>query len=308
MEKIAKPRLLVIGGTGFIGHHLLDATQNDWHVTSISLTPPSSKRFVKSVNYLHLDLKDFEAANAALAGSFDYVVNLGGYIDHTLFKDGGQHVIYDHFFALQNLILILSKKSIKRFVHVGSSDEYGNSPAPQVEEFREQPISPYSFGKLANTHFLQMLYRTERFPAIILRLFLTYGPNQDEKRFLPQVINACLRGEEFAASEGRQLRDFTYVKDVVSAIILALQTKEAEGHVLNIASGEPVSIRSIIETVQKVIGGGRAQYGAIPYRPKENMTLYGSTQKAKQLLGWSSKTTFQAGLLQTIEFAKNDVV
>ena len=71
-----------------------------------------------------------------------------------------------------------------RFVQIGSSDEYGNIKAPQHEESREHPISPYSIGKLASTQFLQMLHRTEGFPAVILRPFLIYGPGQDNKRFI----------------------------------------------------------------------------------------------------------------------------
>ena len=81
-------------------------------------------------------------------------------------------------------------------------------PPPQCEELREQPISPYSLAKVASTHFLQMLQRTEGFPAVVLRLFLTYGPHQDNRRFLPQIIQACLRDDEFAVSDGHQLRDF----------------------------------------------------------------------------------------------------
>ena len=73
---------------------------------------------------------------------------------------------------------IFSGMNIKRFVQIGSSDEYGNIKAPQQEESREHPISPYSIGKLASTQFLQMLHRTEGFPAVILRPFLIYGPDK----------------------------------------------------------------------------------------------------------------------------------
>jgi len=301
LEVLTKPRLLVIGGTGFIGHHLLAATKDDWCVTSISLKPPSAERFVDSVRYLHLDLTDFHAVKNELVDEYEYVVNLGGYIDHTLFKDGGQILIDTHFGAIQNLISILSRNSLKRFVQIGSSDEYGNSPAPQQEDMRELPISPYSLAKVASTHFLQMLHGTEGFPGVILRLFLTYGPHQDANRFLPQIIKACLKDEEFAASDGNQLRDFCYVRDVVRAILLALQTKCVEGHIVNIASGHPVSIRSVIESVQKIVGGGRPQYGAIPYRTAENMALYASTQKAEKLLGWCPEVVFEMGLKQTID-------
>ena len=301
LEALVKPRLLVVGGTGFIGHHLLAATKDDWNVTSISLNPPSSKRLVNSVEYVQLDLTDFDAVKATLIEDYDYVVNLGGYIDHTPFKDGGQILIDAHFCALKNLIATLSRKSLKRFVQIGSSDEYGNLPPPQRENMREQPISPYSLAKVASTYFLQMLHRTEGFPGVILRLFLTYGPHQDERRFLPLIIRACLADEEFAVSEGNQLRDFCYVKDVVRAILMTLRTEHVDGHVFNIASGHPVSIRSIIESVQKMVCGGRPQYGSIPYRTEENMALYASTQKAEQYLNWTPEIAFEIGLKQTID-------
>lgn len=302
METIGKPRLLVIGGTGFIGHHLLAAAKNDWQVTSVSLNPPTQQRFVSSVRYVNVDLVDFNATKIALEEGFEYVVNLGGYIDHKLFTEGGENVIQSHFFALQNLIAALPRKSLKRFVHIGSSDEYGDSPAPQFENLREAPISPYSLAKMAGTHLLQMLCKTESFPSVILRLFLVYGPGQGEKRFLSQIVKACLRDDEFSTSEGTQIRDFCFVEDVVRAILLALQTKNIEGQVFNIASGVPVSIRSVIENVQNIVGGGRPHYGSLPYRVGENMELYADIQKAKNMLHWQPKINIEEGLKQTIRF------
>ena len=146
-----------------------------------------------------------------------------------------------------------------------------------------------------------MLFRTEGFPGVILRLFLTYGPNQDEKRFLPQIIKACLRGDDFPVSEGFQYRDFCYVEDVIRAILLALRTNDVEGNVFNIASGRPVLIRSVIENVQQYVGRGRPLFGEIPYRPEESMSLYANIQKAADLLGWFPEVTFEMGLKLTIE-------
>jgi len=301
LEAIEKPRLLVVGGSGFIGSHLLAVTKDDWQVTSISLNPPSPQRFVNSVRYLQLDLTDFEVARATLVDDYDYVVNLGGYIDHTLFKDGGRILIDAHFHALKNLIAILSRKSLKRFVQIGSSDEYGSLPAPQCEESREQPISPYSLAKVASTHFVQMLSRTEGFPGVVLRLFLTYGPYQKKDRFLPQIIKACRQNEEFPVSEGGQFRDFCYVEDVVNAIILAFRAKDLEGQVFNIGSGTPTTIREVIERVQILVGGGLPQYGALSYRVEENMALYANIQKAQEKLGWSPKVAMDEGLRKTID-------
>jgi UDP-glucose 4-epimerase len=224
VEKMNSPHLLVIGGTGFIGHHLLRAShQKDWKMTSVSLNPPPKERFIEDVCYLNFDMTDSNLVKKHLDKEFDYVVNLGGYINHKLFKDGGRNIIDTHFITTQNLVEFLPRNKLKRFVQIGSSDEYGDAPAPQNENMREQPISPYSLAKVASTHFLQMLHRTENFPAVILRLFLTYGPGQDTRRFLPHIICSCLKDVTFPASFGGQLRDFCYIEDTIRAILQALQ-------------------------------------------------------------------------------------
>jgi nucleoside-diphosphate-sugar epimerase len=105
-----------------------------------------------------------------------------------------------HFGGVQNILQSVNLDSLKRFVQIGSSDEYGNLSAPQTEDMRESPISPYSLGKAASTQLLQMLYSTEGLPTVILRLFLVYGPGQDLRRFIPQVIQGCLSSGYFPTS------------------------------------------------------------------------------------------------------------
>ena len=301
--------LLVIGGTGFIGHHLLNYVQQmSWEVTSVSLNPPTEERFVDGVRYLHFDMLDQTLVKKHLDEDFDFVVNLGGYINHKLFYNGGRGLIDQHFLALQNLIEVIPFSNLKRFVQIGSSDEYGNAPAPQHEELREQPISPYSLAKAASTHFLQMLHLTENFPAVILRLFLNYGPGQDSGRFLPQTISGCLADRTFPTSAGLQLRDFCYVGDTVSAIMQTLVVPEAVGNIFNIASGEPVSIREMTEKIRTLTGYGKPQYGEVPYRIGENMSLYANISKAKRILKWESSTSLDIGLKKTIDWFVNDRV
>jgi len=297
------PHLLVIGGTGFIGHHLLKASlQKDWQVSSVSLNPPTKGRFVDGISYLYLDLTDRLLVKDALGEDFDYVVNLGGYINHQLFKDGGRKLIDTHFTTTQNLLENLPRSKLKRFVQIGSSDEYGNAPAPQHEELREQPITPYSLAKTACTHFLQMLHRTEKFPAVTLRLFLTYGPGQDSGRFMPQIIRGCLNDKSFPTSRGEQLRDFCYVDDTVGAILQALKVPRVEGEIFNIASGKAVSIRTMIEKICTLLGSGKPGYGEVSYRHGENMALYADISKAKNNLKWEPLTSLEEGLTKTIDY------
>lgn len=301
-------RLLVVGGSGFIGRHVVaHAVARGWSVTSLSLSGARGE-VLPGVIHVAADITDPGNLRAALpATSFEYVVNCGGYIDHTLYFRGGREVLEAHFSGLINIMDRLDRSVLRGFVNIGSSDEYGGMPAPQVETLREVPISPYSLGKVAATHLLQMLYRTEAFPATTLRLFLTYGPGQDSHRFLPQIISGCLRDKAFPVSAGGQLRDFCHVRDTVAAVFAALQAPAARGEVINIGSGEPVSIRKMIELVQALAGSGRPEYGVIPYRAGENMELYPDISKAQRLLGWQPSVELEDGLQETIRWVKEQL-
>lgn len=305
-REFSNSKILIVGGTGFIGQHLSSrCLKAGADVTCIGVSAEKYLKDNSTENFkmLKVDVRNKNELKMRLNGKcFDYVFNLGGYIDHLPYSKGGRELIEQHFTGTLNLIDCLDWKNLKGFVQVGSSDEYGDAPAPQHEGLREMPVSPYSLGKVASTHYLQMLSRTEGFPGVVLRFFLVYGPRQDERRFLPQIIKGCLKDESFEATKGEQLRDFCYVDDVVDAMIKAALLPEAKGHVINIASGAPISIRSMIEKVVGLIGKGRPLFGARPYREGESMGLYADVTLAKTLLGWQAQTSLDEGLRKTIEY------
>jgi nucleoside-diphosphate-sugar epimerase len=299
--------ILIVGGTGFIGSHLTERCLKDTpHVTVLGLRAKNSKLPINEENFLEVDIRNKEQLNSVLKNrSFDYVFNLAGFIDHMPYFNGGREVIESHFNGLMNLIDCLDKESLKSFVQIGSSDEYGNAPAPQKETIRETAISPYSLAKTAASHFIQTLYRTEKFPGVVLRLFLVYGPGQDTGRFLPQIIEGCLKGAEFKTSKGEQLRDFCYIEDAVEAMIKAALNPEARGCIVNIASGIPVSVKEVIEKVMRIVGAGTPLWGVYPYREGENMELYADIALAKELLDWRPCTSLEEGLKKTVDFYRN---
>ncbi len=296
---------MITGATGFIGKHLAARCLQDTpHVFRLSFCGNGAvEEDGKCKSVVRADLKDKSGLRAVLGeNNFDYVFNLGGYIYHTPYLGGGRELLEVYFTGLMNLIDCLNTEKLKGFVQVGSSDEYGDLPSPQREDMRERPISPYSAAKTAATHFIQMLARTESFPGVVLRPFLVYGPGQDNRRFLPQIIKACLRNEEFKTSAGIQLRDFCYVKDVAEAMILAATTLAAKGAVINIGSGVPVTIKAVVEKLVGMAGGGKPLWGTIPYREGENMELYPDTSLARKLLGWEPVIDFDTGLKQTVDY------
>lgn len=303
MVNAKKDKLLIVGGTGFIGKSLAkSAIAKGYDVVVLSLNPPSEIERLGDVEYIQADITNIDSLSKKSIVDIEYVVNLSGYINHSKFLDNGDKTIDVHFGGVKNLLQVLNWNKLKRFVQIGSSDEYGSASAPQHESLREHPISSYAVGKAASTQLLQMLARTENFPAVILRLFLVYGPGQDGSRFLPQIVKGCLADKEFGVSSGGQLRDFCYIDDVSDGILRALNSDNVNGEVINLASGEPVSIRTMIANVQACIGKGSPMFGQVAYRVGENMELYADTSKARILLNWSPKTTIQNGIKKTVDY------
>ena len=297
-----REKLLIVGGTGFIGKNLTQkAVENGFSTTVLAYSLPHTSSQFSQAEYLQADIANLNQLKKILKNrKFDYVVNLSGYIDHSSFLCGGRELIRTHFDGVQNLLQIIDWSYLKKFVQIGSSDEYGNQKAPQIEDIRESPISSYSAGKVFSTHLLQMLHKTENLPVVILRLFLVYGPGQDNKRFLPQIIDGCSLGLNFPASEGAQLRDFCYVDDISKGILMSLKNKDAEGEIINLASGQSISIREVIEIVRDIVGKGCSEYGKIPYRVGENMNLYANIEKANNILNWKPETSIEDGINKTI--------
>jgi len=302
-------RLLIIGGTGFIGQHLaLSAKNQNLHVTSLSRSNKTFKNSNNLDSFVNIDLKDIETLTDFFnKNSFEYVVNLSGYIDHRGFSDGGIEVIKDHFISSLYIVNLLNRNHLKRYVAVGSSDEYGLLPSPQNETYRESPISPYSFAKTANCHFLEMLYRSENFPVTILRPFLVYGPGQSLDRLVPHSIINCIKNEEFSLTSGKQIRDFCFVEDIVEAILLAIESESALGETINLGSGRPLGVRNLVMMIKELCGGGAPVFGSKKSLKYENPSLYPELSKAKNLLGWEPKYSIEEGLLKTIAFYSETV-
>jgi len=306
-EEPNKKSLLVVGGTGFIGRYAVKkGVTNGYQVTVIARKPPIVSEKIKNVDYLCADISIYhDVYNLIRSKKFTHVINLSGNMNHATLENGGKEVIESHFIGLMNLIRSLNRDFLQSFVQIGSSDEYGNCDAPQNEDYDCFPSSNYAFAKLCANNFLLMLSKTEQFPAIMVRLFLVFGPNQDSQRFLPQVIRACLEDKNFPVSKGEQLRDFCFVEDAVDGIFFALESKGLFGNIFNIASGKPIKIKDMVDYIVGLIGMGHPVFGAIPYRENENMNLYANVSKANKLLNWKASGSLDNSLNKTIEYYRS---
>lgn len=297
-------KILIIGGTGFLGYHLAKkCLSKKWHVTSISTTKPKKIRYLPKVKYLILDITKKKLLIKKIKSNYNYIVNLGGYVNHTEKLKTYQ----SHYNGTKNLINFFLDKKIESFLQIGSCVEYGKNKSPQNEKTITQVKnlkSIYGKAKLSATNYLLKKNKTHNFPGNIIRLYLVYGPKQDFNRFIPLIIKGCFSNSSFPCSSGNQYRDFLYVGDAINAMIKCLQNKTLQGEVLNIGSGQPKKIKKIIYLIKNVIMLGNPSFGKIMMRNDEISKLYPDIKKAKKKLNWMPKVKFNDGIAKTINFYK----
>ncbi len=296
-------KILIIGGTGFIGYHLANkALKKKWQVTSISTNRPKKIRKLNKVKYLNCDISKIKNIEKTLKKlSFDYIVNLGGYVNHS----EKRKTYLSHYVGFKNLIEYFENSNIKSFVQAGSSVEYGFNKAPQNEKMNlniNKVPSVYGKSKIRSTFLGLKKFKDSNFPITIIRFYLVFGPRQDKNRFIPIIIDGCLKNKKFDCSSGDQLRDFIYVEDAVSAIFKIFNKKKARGEIFNLGSGKPKKLRNIIEFIKNYLKSGKPQYGSIKLRKDEPVKLYPSINKAKKVLSWKPKVNFFKGLIRTINY------
>ena len=219
-----KETILVTGGTGFIGYHLLKKLKRKFSIFSISSKKPSAKRKIKNVKYLNCDISKKKSLFNKLnkLRKIDYVINLAGYVDHSNKKKTSE----THYHGCKHLVDFFTSKKIKLFIQIGSSLEYGNQKTPHHEKLKCYPMGTYGKSKLKSTKYILKISKKKNLPSIILRLYQIYGPNQSINRLIPAAIDSCLKNKKFKCSSGIQIRDFLYVEDLINLINKIICTKK----------------------------------------------------------------------------------
>ena len=297
-----KKKILIAGGTGFIGHHLyLKCIKKNYDVTILS-QKKINKKINKKIKLICCDIANRKKLFVVLENKkFDYVVNLAGHINHK----NKIKTLKSHFQGCKNLADYFKNQKIKKFIQAGSSVEYGKISAPQTENkgIKDKKFlrSYYGIAKFKATNYLLNLHKKYFLPCTILRFFLVYGPMQTENRIIPFVIKNCINGKFFKVSSGNQERDFLFIDDAVDAILKTLNNTKSNGKIINICSGKPIKISQIILLIVKILKNGRPIFGKIKLRPDEPVKLYSNYAKARKILKWKPKITLLKGLSKTIK-------
>ncbi len=200
---------------------------------------------------------------------------------------------------------------IPRLVYASSSSVYGDSgQLPQTEGQLPQPISPYAVSKLAGEYYCQSFSKTFKLETVSLRYFNVFGPHQDPESKYSAVIPAFISQAERGLAleihwDGQQSRDFTFVDDVVAANLLAAQApSNASGMVFNIANEKSWSVLEVADAIIRIVGRdpGRCH---TERRQGDVRKTWASIHRARQLLGYEPRVSFEEGLKRTVDYFRS---
>lgn len=203
----------------------------------------------------------------------------------------------------------LESDKIERFVHISTSEVYGSAMEdPMTEEHPLLPTSPYAGAKCGADRLVYSYLQTyEDMPAVIIRPFNNYGPNQHLEKVIPRFITNALQDQPLRAYGGGDAsRDWLYVEDTCDALDKVLQAdiKKIQGEAINLGTGRDISVLEIGEVIVDKLGKPRDLIKTSSQRPGEVKKHISSTEKAEKLLGWKAKTKFEDGIMETIEWYK----
>ncbi len=315
MTALKDTTIVITGGNGFLGAHLatrLLTEKSKIHILDLfkhyNKLNPYIEPIKAHIKLHNVDLRNFTKVSEKIKEIQPEIIYHLAAI--TTVRDKIKDInkaIAINICGTTNLFRAIEKVRLKRYIYIGTSEEYGDSQVP-FKEF--QPLSPtslYSASKASSEMFCIAVRKMYDIPITILRLFNLYGPAQKPTMLIPALIISCLEKKDFKATEGAQYREWNYVEDSVSAIVKATVTKKAIGEIINIGCGKEYSIKEVILKIINKFGYTiKPLFGALPYRKAEIWHMYCDNTKAKKLLNWVPKYSLDEGLDKTIAWYKDN--
>ena len=295
-----KERVLVTGGTGFIGRNVVDELiRRGYEVHSLVYPPfaPEKKGLVQYEMNL-LDNKQLE--EFFNLHSFENLIHLAWYVGP---KCHIHDLNLDWTIATLNLLKLFKESGGKKFLGAGTISEYEYKYGYLVEE--QTPTDPQTlYGNTKNAIFniAKVYCKQNNIEFKWPRIFNLYGPAEKPQRLMPSVINSCLKGEDVKVSDCLKFQDYLHVEDTARGIVDVFEA-DIQGAV-NICSGKPMQLRTIVEKIAQLTNfKGNILWGAIPAAFGDDLVA-GNNEKLKST-GWTQKYSLDEGLKMTIEWWKD---
>lgn len=309
---------LITGGAGFIGSNfvkyifehypdykiiVLDCLTYAGNIENLPEYIKTSERF----SFWYGNIRNADLVNSLVADS-DVIIHFAAesHVARSIFDNAiffetdvlGTQVI-------SNAVL-KNKSKVERFIHISTSEVYGSAQSvPMTEEHPLNPTTPYAAAKTGADRLVYSYQVTYDIPAVIIRPFNQYGPNQHLEKVIPRFITNSLLNEPITIhGTGNNTRDWVYVKDLCEALdrVIHVNLDKVKGQIINIGTGKDISINEIAEMICIKLNKKYPDVIHCEDRFGQVARHISSTDKAYKLLGWKAKTTFEQGLEATIDW------
>lgn len=301
-------KALVTGVAGFIGSGIARRLLAEgWNVKGIDSLTDYYSEHLKRQNLAGLTSPNFEFVEAdildaeleSLVAGVDFIFHQAGQPGVRKSWGADFRIYIDANISATQQLLEAAKKSstLRKFVYASSSSVYGNANRyPVLESDTPRPLSPYGVTKLAAEHLCTLYAENFGTPTVSLRYFTVYGPGQRPDMAFTRFVKAAVLDEEITIfGRGTQIRDFTYVNDIVNANILAATGETAPGSVFNVSGGSSISVNESLELLSS-LAGARLNITYVAAVPGDVARTGGSTQAFRDAVGWWPVVTLEEGL------------
>lgn len=300
---------VVTGGAGFVGANLVRRLLREGMATHIFDRTATSlwrlEEVKQSVAVHYGDIGNYDWAKTELAGiKPDVIVHCAQYGGYPFQKDVTE-VFRVNTLAAINFLRAAEEIGFKRFVHTGSSSEYGAKTTPMSEGDMLEPNSAYAASKAAATLYAAHRGREGKLPIITLRLFSIYGPWEEPTRLMPTAIMKALRGEDISLVAPGVARDFVHVDDVCDAYMAVIAAPEAHGEIVNVCTGRQQTLQDVGGAILAATGGKSKIVWGAEGRSFDTDRWVGNSSFAKTFLHWEAKINLEEGIAKTAAWFKD---
>lgn len=304
-------KVVVTGGAGFIGSHLVDALLDKGYQVTVLDNLFSGKEeniahVREKIEFILGDIRDYDVVKMAFRDA-EYVLHQAAIASVPRSCADPVSTTTANVIGTMNVLMAAKENQVRRVVFAASSSAYGDTElCPQVETMYPMPVSPYAASKVAGELYLRVWTKAFGLETVSLRYFNVFGPRQDPNSeyaaVIPKFITSILSGERpVIFGTGRQSRDFCYIENVVNANLLAMKAKGAEGMVFNVGCGETHDLLELLDIVCEFLGK-KAEPVFAPPRPGDVMKTYASIESAQKILGYKVLIDFREGLKRTVNW------
>jgi nucleoside-diphosphate-sugar epimerase len=309
-------KVLVTGGAGFIGSHIVDRLLSDGYdvivlddLSSGSLDNVAHHIGQKEFRLVKGDVRDAKLVREVLKG-VDAVFHEAAFVSVTLSVKDPVVANDVNVAGTLNVLKASADLGVKRFVFASSAAVYGETSTPlKSEDMASTPLSPYGVSKLAAESYVRSFYRTYGLETVSLRYFNVYGPRQSFDLdcayggVISIFLNRILRGmSPIVYGDGEQTRDFVYVKDAVEANMLALRGNDAVGETFNIGTGKRITVNKVAQLLKRMTSKENLENVYSDSRLGDVRHGYADISKAMRILNYEPKFSIEQGLEELVNW------